>query len=146
MMFRCFCYFYNAISVSESGVTHDVNSKTSGRNTLFRLVWKKEDFLRNNRAPARRLFLYGTRLGLAIRREPTNFALLKRTTKNAGLHHNPAISKTIRKIWKLMKKATKLQNHLHTVKLIDAHITHQANFARTQELDMPSTLVKIIRD
>ena len=45
MMFRCFCYFYNAISVSESGVTHDVNSKTSGRNTLFRLARKKEDFL-----------------------------------------------------------------------------------------------------
>ena len=47
MIFRCFCYFYNAISVSESGVTHDVNSKTSGRNTLFPLVRKKEDFLRN---------------------------------------------------------------------------------------------------
>ncbi len=42
MMFRCFCYFYNAISVSESGVTHDVNSKTSGRNTLFRLVQKRK--------------------------------------------------------------------------------------------------------
>ena len=137
MMFRCFCYFYNAISVSESGVTHDVNSKTSGRNTLFPARQEKGRFLS---------LRYGTRLGLAIRREPTNFALLKRTTKNAGLHHNPAISKTIRKIWKLMKKATILQNHLHTVKLIDAHITHQANLARTQELDMPSTLVEIIRD
>ena len=136
MTFRCFCYFYNAISVSESGVTHDVNSKTSGRNTLFRSSGK-----------GRFLSLrYGTRLGLAIRREPTNFALLKRTTKNAGLHHNPAISKTIQYIWKLIKKATILQNHLHTVKLIDAHITHQANLARTQELDMPSTLVEIIRD
>lgn len=137
MMFRCFCYFYNAISVSESGVTHDVNSKTSGRNTRFPARPEKGRFLS---------LRYGTRLGLAIRREPTNFALLKRTTKNAGLHHNPAISKTIQYIWKLMKKATILQNHLHTVKLIDAHITHQANFARTQELDMPSTLVEIIRD
>ena len=42
MMFRCFCYFYNAISVSESGVTHDVNSKTFGRNTLFLLVGKRK--------------------------------------------------------------------------------------------------------
>lgn len=55
MMFRCFCYFYNAISVSESGVTHDVNSKTSGRNTLFRLARKKEDFL-----------AYGTELASAL--------------------------------------------------------------------------------
>ena len=46
MMFRCFCYFYNAISVSESGVTHDVNSKTSGRNTRFPARLEKGRFLK----------------------------------------------------------------------------------------------------